>query len=199
MASSFDAKERQRSQKMIKLPKHINTIERIYAKSGTVHIQNKDGKTQSLPLAEACQRGLMLLDWQKDPNVPKWHKEKAMRLADMMTKACAQAKAQLQDKEDRGANVIRELFDGVDAEGKPVSIEITDDLVHRLHQQYFMVSEDELILMLRKEMPIGLHTYSARTSLIKKVHEKRCEQENRVAYPELDNPMFAAVQAGAAN
>jgi hypothetical protein len=182
-ASSMDEKQRQQSKSPVKLPKHFFKIERIFAKAGAVHMQNKDGRVHMLPVKEACSRGILLQEWLRDSNVPEWHKKRIRNLLEQLVKACMEARRQLTDPENREAGLIREVFQGTDAEGKPVEIVVDEATVHQLHKMYFTVSEDEIVQTLKQVMPIGLHSYKARTELLKRLHEARCTDQQREAYP----------------
>ena len=188
VATSSAAKQRQHERRA-KAAKSFDVIERIFARSGAVHVQHQDGKVTTWPLKEACERTLLAQDQLKDPNVPEWHKKRIRKLVDESTRACIEARRQLADPENKGANLIREVFNGVDAEGRPLKVEITDQLMTELHNTYFTVSEDEIRRTLQQEMPKGLHTYSQRTALLQKLHEARCQQVSENPYPEVPNGM----------
>lgn len=175
-ATSLESKKRQSEAKIAKLPKYFFKIERIFAQSGAVHLQDRDGKLHTLPLKEACTRGLALQQMLKDPNVPQWHRKRIYRIVDDLTKACIAAKNQLDDKENVGANLIREVFEGVDAEGAPLEIVVDDRMVHSLSQEYPSVTEDEIVRVMKQKMPHGMHTYAARTDLLKRLHDSRVRE-----------------------
>lgn len=119
----------------------------VWAEKGHVMTRDKDGTLITMTVQEAAKRANAINKTIKQ--MPKWMQTEAMDKVESVTKACYQAKRQIQDTKLAAAIVNAPA--GLDAEGR---ISKTDDrlehgLIASLCRDYQKVTEDEVARIVR--------------------------------------------------
>jgi len=127
----------------------------VWASKGHVMHRDSRGEIRSMTVQEAAKRARALNE--SVPSMPKWLQKGTLDLVEKVMQACLKAKRQSQ--EDKLSAAVVNAPAGLDAEGKisQLNSKHFDGLVASLCRDYRMVTEEEIVRLLRIEaVPVPL-------------------------------------------
>lgn len=119
------------------------TIDKMWASAGFVHIMDKSGELTTLTIQDAAMRAQAIQDML--PLSHAWHRGRWTKLIEDIVRVCREAQSQKMDRGNRQADLLREVYDGVDADGNPKKVVLDDRFIHNTKKLFPLMTEDEII------------------------------------------------------
>jgi len=138
-------KEKRRARKVRSVNKSPwKTWERIWAESGVIRIQSKDGKIVSLSIRDAASRAQQLNNMMSSRNVPDdIRKDTGMKI-EKIIEVIKEAKSQMESPGDLATAGLKNVLSGRTVDGKPLPHMNPDQKLQNIQFQYPQLSLDEV-------------------------------------------------------
>lgn len=156
-----------------KIVTELQTIDQIWAAAGFVHIRATDGDVTTLTVKDAALRA-QAINNMISAAPTEWHHTRWNNLVAQITEACRQAQEQRLDKTSPKSRLVRNVFEGIDDDGKALSVKVDERMIHNSRKLFPSLTEDEIVIILADESK-NL-TMQQKDVMMRHIHEERCRE-----------------------